>query len=120
MRRILFTLNGQLDHPQLDTLRNALGLDGIGAATDPIGTILGTRSGRGRLIPTAKLTLLRSDSDSWWLLIDESPKTIGADYPVSPEAWCGLAELAVRAAGLTIGDRRELPSIRPDEDCNQL
>ncbi|MFE3189890.1 hypothetical protein ACFXHA_12835 [Nocardia sp. NPDC059240] len=104
-------MNGQLDQIRLDALRDALGLTGIGSATDPSRTVLGARSGGGRSTPAVALTLLRSDADAWWILIDESTRTINGEYPASPEAWRGLAEIAVRAAGLTIDDRKELPSL---------
>ncbi|WP_327140643.1 hypothetical protein [Nocardia sp. NBC_01327] len=119
MKRFLLTVNGRLDQPHLDALRNALGLNRIGSAADPVGTVLGARSDAGQSVPTAKLTLWRSDTDVWSIVIDESSKTIDSEFPVSPEAWRGLAELAVRAAGLTIGDRKEFPGVPPNPDSGQ-
>ncbi|MRH92885.1 hypothetical protein GFY24_36635 [Nocardia sp. SYP-A9097] len=108
MKRLLLTLTGRLDELQLDELRKAIGLNATGTVTDPVGTVLGTRSEGDPALPTAKLTLWRGDTNEWLLAVDESP--VNPPYPASPAAWRGLAALGIRAAGLSISDRQEIIS----------
>ncbi|WP_433563221.1 DUF6301 family protein [Nocardia sp. CA-151230] len=118
MNRLLLTLTGRLDQPQLDELCKAMGLTGIGAVADPIGTVLGTRAAGGRTLAIAKLALWRSGTSEWTLGIDEWLMTPGQEFAASPAAWRGLAELSVRAVGLTICDRWEFSDDQTRPEAN--
>ncbi|GAB4583203.1 hypothetical protein [Nocardia sp. IFM 10818] len=100
--RLRLTLTGPLDQTHLDVLRQALLLSATGAATDPVGTELGTRGQGTSALPEYGLKLWRSGDDEWSLVLEAIPS-----LPIT--RWQGLIKLGVRAAGLTIREAQEFP-----------
>ncbi|WP_146154052.1 DUF6301 family protein [Nocardia brasiliensis] len=76
--QLKLTLCGFLDESNLDELRQSIGLNASGKATDPIGTELGRRTeqhSKYSTITAMVLTLVRTRSDEYTVTLDAIPGT---------------------------------------------